>query len=338
MPPGDETPSELCIAHFQGRARGELWLTRTEAELLDAAFKAAATSPGVPHCQLISSPGFAVGGGVCPCVRTSISSSSRTRQSCGATSQRRRDVLSQVYVIDDDDDDERDKALVHPDPPLRRSPRILARYSAGEQTLVLEATSVALRTAALDIFFSKPTFQQEQDLVRRRVVEQARDCITYVLTWGAGQGEACRGRCVSAMTVRVNSYRSRRGSRWAQILNIGADPERHGHGRRLMTEVERLLAVRDDVGVVVCYPADRSAELFWEACGFTPAQKDSSLLPQEDQLPREGGQLIPEFSGRDGSVLTRWEREVGCCIGVPRSKAKRICARSCAEAGGGDAG
>jgi len=270
---------------------GELLLSQAEFCAITAALRrsAAAALPGFPKCALGLAPEAATALGCAS--KASEPSKSPSGQCVG----KRRLCASPTEGI-----------------PVRRSARTLARRSAGGELFVTLADAERLKSAAVELYLSKRTFLPEKHLLRPRVFHGVH-FRTYVLVDGhlRRESEKHDESCcyLGALTLRLNSYRSKQTTRWAQILNMCTRFERRGHGMRLFREVERLVSACDDVDVLVCYPADDGAALFWKACGFS--ERHRSLLPDDDLLPtNEGGNLIPEVRGGDGADLARWEKAV----------------------------
>jgi len=113
---------------------------------------------------------------------------------------------------------------------------------------------------------------------------------------------------LAAVTVRINSYTSRRG-RWAQILNMSVARERQGYGTILIAGLEELFRW-EDIDVAVLYPAENGrAPAFWSSIGFSARQE--SLLPEDELIPlNQGGPLLPEFDPCTSLVLPRWEKRL----------------------------
>lgn len=357
--------SFLSAASFESCPLGEILLAEDErARLLDALGSAAGTAPG-PRVWLLPFLGN-VGevGGVCVHGGSGREKAVVERQVEKVKDQLDHCACSTFGV----------EASVHAIKGGQRSPprgavtkpRRLVLLSAGAQSVpaalslpaailgagaqlddfrlnrfeVVEARSKAEREAAYILHMEKDTFQEERELVRRRIFE-GDDPMLCCRTWLLGQRAACdaldscgmeRGTgnlpgsqggtiYAAAVTVKLNAYRKGFG-RWAQIMNLSSRYERRGLGTLLIAGLEELLR-GEDVDIVVLYPAwNGKAPAFWSSLGFGACRR--SQLPPEELVPFEsGGPLVPEFETGQRAPLPRWEKRIADCA-VRREDARPV--------------
>lgn len=178
-----------------------------------------------------------------------------------------------------------------------------------------EALTDALKKAAVKIHLSKFAFSEETEAkwTRKRIMNGSEHfCRCWALISADGMS------VVGACTLRINTFceqgaqkeGAQKGRKWAQVMNISANPEGHGYGSVMFEQLEEVLKA-EQIYLVVLYPADNgAAPKFWGKMGFKERGGKTgrpSLLPSEEAV---NGKLIQECDVSTGMSLPRWEKDL----------------------------